>query len=156
MKQCFTAYQKSPIGYLRLTGSDEGVARIEFTDLTSAPHSNVPPCLRACFQQLDDYFQHKRTKFHLKLNPAGTEFQQTVWHELLTIPFGKTASYLTIAKAIGKQKAIRAVGAANGRNPIPIVIPCHRVIGSDGSLIGFGGGIWRKEFLLKHENVFLL
>jgi len=156
MTQQLTAYYESPIGFLRLTASEEGVSRIEFTDLTSAPHSNVPPCLRACFQQLDDYFKHKRTSFHLKLNPVGTKFQEAVWRELATIPYGKTTSYLALAKSLGNEKAIRAVGAANGRNPIPIVIPCHRVIGSDGSLIGFGGGIWRKEFLLKHENVFLL
>lgn len=109
-----------------------------------------------CFQQLDEYFAHRRQQFSLKLNPQGTAFQKRVWQHLLKIPFGKTTSYLEIAEALGARKALRAVGAANGRNPIPIIIPCHRVIGRDGDLIGFGGGIWRKEWLLRHEGVVLI
>ncbi len=156
MNRTFTSYYKSPVGYLRITGAEEGVTHLDFTDLKSAPHSNVHPCLRACLKQLDDYFAGKLTKFDLSLRPQGTEFQRAVWNELLRIKYGKTTTYLGVARALGKEKALRAVGAANGQNPIPIIIPCHRVIGSNGALIGFGGGIWRKEFLLRHEKVFLV
>lgn len=152
----YSAYYKSPIGIFKVTGSDEGVHELEFTDLESASYSDIHPCLRECFEQLDEYFANGRTGFSLKLQPEGTVFQQQVWKQLLKIPFGQTASYLDIAMAIGNKKAIRAVGAANGQNKIPIIIPCHRVIGSDGSLIGFGGGIWRKEWLLRHEKAVLV
>jgi len=151
-----TAYYASEIGFLKITGSDAGVHRIEFTELTSAPTTNVPDCLKPCFAQLDEYFAGTRRKFQLQLQPEGTPFQQAVWQELLNIPYGRTASYLDVARALGKPKAIRAVGAANGANRIPIIIPCHRVIGSNGALIGFGGGLWRKEFLLRHENVIVI
>ncbi|TDI94053.1 MAG: methylated-DNA--[protein]-cysteine S-methyltransferase [Caldithrix sp.] len=156
MTQMHTAFYKSEIGFLRAIGSDDGLHELEFTDLKSAPHSEVPACLQECFGQLDEYFKGSRDRFTLNLKPQGTDFQQSVWQQLLKIPFGQTTSYLNIATAIDNKKAIRAVGAANGRNRIPIIIPCHRVIGSDGSLIGFGGGIWRKEWLLKHEKVVLV
>jgi methylated-DNA-[protein]-cysteine S-methyltransferase len=103
--------------------------------------------------QLDEYFEGKRKKFDLLLEPMGTDFQKKVWKHLVKVPFGKTASYLDVAMALGEMKATRAVGSANGRNPIVIIIPCHRVIGSNGSLTGYGGGMWRKEWLLKHEGV---
>ncbi len=156
MSETHTAFYKSEIGFLRAIGSDEGLHELEFTDLKSAPNSEVPACLTECFRQLDEYFAGSRHEFTLNLKPQGTDFQQSVWQQLLKIPFGKTTSYLDIATALGNKKALRAVGAANGRNRIPIIIPCHRVIGSDGSLIGFGGGIWRKEWLLKHERVVLV
>lgn len=156
MTQMHTAFYKSEIGFLRAIGSDDRLHELEFTDLKSAPHSEVPACLQECFGQLDEYFKGSRDRFTLNLKPQGTDFQQSVWQQLVKIPFGQTTSYLNIATAIGNKKAIRAVGAANGRNRIPIIIPCHRVIGSDGSLIGFGGGIWRKEWLLKHEKVVLV
>ena len=95
--------------------------------------------------QLDDYFEGKRINFTFKLNPSGTEFQQKVWQELLEIPFGKTMSYLELSKKMGDVKAIRAVASANGKNPLWIVVPCHRVIGTDGSLTGYAGGLWRKK-----------
>ena len=129
---------------------------LEFMDNHSPPRSEIPLCLQDCLQQLDEYFNGQRIQFNLKLRPIGTNFQQQVWKELLKIPFGRTASYKEIAKAIGNEKAIRAVGAANGKNKIPIIIPCHRVIGTNGALVGFGGGLWRKEFLLKHEKIFLI
>ncbi len=156
MSETHTAFYKSEIGFLRAIGSDDGLHELEFTDLKSAPHSEVPACLKECFGQLDEYFKGDRSEFTLKLKPPGTDFQKNVWQELLKIPFGQTTSYLHIATEIGNKKAIRAVGAANGQNRIPIIIPCHRVIGSDGSLIGFGGGIWRKEWLLRHEKVVLV
>lgn len=102
--------------------------------------------------QLNDYFLGKRKDFTFKLNPKGTEFQQKVWQELLQIPYGKTMSYMDLSKKLGDVKAIRAVASANGKNPIWIVVPCHRVIGSDGSLTGYAGGLWRKKWLLEHEN----
>ena len=103
-------------------------------------------------QQLDEYFNGTRTAFNLKLNPQGTGFQQRVWKELLNIPHGKTRSYLEQSKKLGDVKAIRAVASANGKNPIWILIPCHRIIGSDGSLTGYAGRLWRKKWLLEHEN----
>ena len=102
--------------------------------------------------QLKEYFQGKRTSFNLLLNPQGTKFQKLVWKGLSTIPYGKTISYLAQSKKIGDIKAVRAVAAANGKNPISIIIPCHRVIGSDGSLTGYAGGVWRKKWLLDFEN----
>jgi methylated-DNA-[protein]-cysteine S-methyltransferase len=108
--------------------------------------------LQDCVKQLEDYFMGKRNSFNLKLNPKGTLFQKKVWEELLNIPFNKTRTYLEQSKALGDVKAIRAVASANGKNPIWIIIPCHRVIGSDGSLTGYAGGIWRKKWLLAHEN----
>ncbi|MFQ5640722.1 MAG: methylated-DNA--[protein]-cysteine S-methyltransferase [bacterium] len=156
MIESHIAYYKSPIGYFEITGSVEGLHSLEFLDEDSVPESEVPLCLITCFEQLDEYFAGTRTEFNLRLKPKGTDFQNRVWQQLLKIPFGKTVSYLDIAKALGNEKAIRAVGAANGRNRIPVIIPCHRVIGSDGSLIGFGGGIWRKEFLLRHEGAVLV
>ena len=156
MSEKQVAFHKSEIGVLKITGSEAGIHSVEFWDEPAALTTKVSPCLETCIQQLDEYFDGKRQHFSLQLEPEGTDFQKTVWNELLKIPFGKTVAYMDIAKALGKEKAIRAVGAANGKNRIPIIIPCHRVIGSDGSLTGFGGGLWRKEFLLKHEKVFLL
>ena len=108
--------------------------------------------LRETHAQLDDYFAGKRRTFDLPLAPRGTEFQCGVWHTLAMIPYGETISYAQLATRVGKPSAMRAVGAANGRNPLPIVLPCHRVIGSDGSLTGFGGGLPTKQFLLSLEG----
>lgn len=151
-----TTYYKSPIGILEIKGSSNGIESILFLDenrnseLVSASH---PKELENCIQQLEEYFAGKRTQFNLKLNPKGTAFQQKVWKELQTIPFGKARSYQEQTNALGDPKAIRAVASANGKNPISIVIPCHRVIGSDGSLTGYAGGIWRKKWLLEHEGL---
>ena len=113
---------------------------------------DIPECLRECVLQLKEYFKGERTNFNLLLNPQGTKFQKLVWKELCDIEYGKTTSYLVQSKKIGDVKAVRAVAAANGKNPISIVIPCHRVIGSDGSLTGYAGGIWRKKWLLDYES----
>ena len=107
--------------------------------------------LLACRSQLDEYFGGKRRIFDLKLEPRGTAFQERVWHELLRIPYGETRSYKDIAIDVGNSQAVRAVGMANGRNPISIIIPCHRVIGINGDLVGYGGELWRKQWLLDHE-----
>ena len=151
-------FHPSPVGPLLIAASDVGVHAIEF----HAPRHAVArdarwiegdhPLLDALAAQLDAYFAGARTTFDLPLAPEGTDFQRTVWHALATIPFGATCTYADIAARIGKPSAVRAVGAANGRNPIPIVLPCHRVIGADGSLTGFGGGLPTKRFLLELEG----
>lgn len=146
------AYYKTPIGTAKIEGNENGIQSIIVVDEKLETSSNIPASLQKCVQQLDEYFSGTRTAFDLKLNPQGTNFQQQVWNELQQISFGKTRTYLEQSKKLGNPKAIRAVAAANGKNPIWIVIPCHRVIGSDGSLIGYAGGLWRKKWLLAHEN----
>jgi methylated-DNA-[protein]-cysteine S-methyltransferase len=158
-KSYFYSWTDSPIGRLRLVASDAGLAAIlwESTDpeslsLTLGDESPTHPVLAETTRQLAEYFAGTRRAFDLPLDFAGTDFQQKVWRALLTIPFGETRSYAQIAKQIGHPTAVRAVGAANGRNPIPIIAPCHRVIGSNGDLTGFGGGLPTKEHLLTHEG----
>lgn len=108
--------------------------------------------MQNAIEELQEYFEGNRTHFTFKIQPKGTDFQQKVWQELINIPYGKTISYLDLAKKLGDVKAIRAVASANGKNPLWIVVPCHRVIGTDGSLTGYAGGLWRKKWLLEHEN----
>ena len=145
-----TAYYSSPIGTLLVTGSDNGIRSILYVG-DEAGLVSIPACLSNCIQQLDEYFEGKRIEFDLRIDPEGTEFQKKVWEQLLKIPFGKTISYLDLAIMMGDAKTVRAVGHANGQNRINIVVPCHRVIGANGKLTGYGGGLWRKEWLLKHE-----
>jgi len=133
-------------------GDDNGIQSITVIDEALETSTEVPSCLQECVVQLREYFEGGRTHFNLKVNPKGTDFQIKVWNALLKIPYGKTKNYLEQSKTVGDVKAIRAVATANGKNPIWIVIPCHRVIGSDGSLTGYAGGIWRKKWLLEHEN----
>ena len=142
---------KSPLGITKIVGDVNGISEISVSDEGEVSVS-IPKELKPAVIQLQDYFEGKRTHFNLKLNPKGTEFQQRVWQELLNIPFGKTLSYLELSKKLGEIKAIRAVAAANGKNPLWIVVPCHRVIGTDGSLTGYAGGLGRKKWLLEHEN----
>lgn len=149
---------QSPVGPLLLAASDAGLHAIEFDasqhpvdrgdDWRPGDHS----LLRAAETQLREYFEGTRHTFDLPLAPGGTDFQQRVWHTLTTIPYGQTISYGELAARVGKPSASRAVGAANGRNPLPIVLPCHRVIGANGSLTGFGGGLPVKRFLLELEG----
>ncbi len=146
------AYYKTPVGTAKIVGDANGIISISIIDEAIETSKEIPTSLQDCVQQLDDYFKGSGKQFNLKLNPQGTEFQKRVWKELLNVPFGKTRSYLEQTKKLGDVKAIRAVAAANGKNPIWIIIPCHRIIGSDGSLTGYGGGIWRKRWLLEHEN----
>lgn len=146
-------YIETPLGITAIKGDKNGIASITVLDDKSlTPSKEIPPFLNESVIQLHEYFSGKRTDFTIKLNPQGTDFQKKVWDELLNIPFGKTISYLDLSKKLGDVKAIRAVAAANGKNPIWIVIPCHRVIGSDGSLTGYAGGLWRKKWLLEHES----
>jgi len=146
-----TTYIKTPLGITKIIGDKDGISIISIIEEAEG-FTTIPNVLQEAVSQLNDYFEGKRTDFTFKLNPAGTEFQQKVWKGLLEIPFGKTVSYLELSKKLGDIKAIRAVASANGKNPIWIVIPCHRVIGTDGSLTGYAGGLWRKKWLLEHEN----
>jgi methylated-DNA-[protein]-cysteine S-methyltransferase len=146
-----TAYVKTPLGTARIMGDDNGISEISILN-EGEISKKIPVVLKEAIKQLNDYFAGKRIDFDFKLNPKGTEFQQKVWQELLKIPFGKTVSYMDITKKLGDVKAIRAVASANGKNPLWIVVPCHRVIGTDGSLTGYAGGLWRKKWLLEHEN----
>jgi methylated-DNA-[protein]-cysteine S-methyltransferase len=146
-----TAYIKTPLGIAKIVGDEDGVSVISVLD-EGIISETIPSILKETVSQLNDYFEGKRIDFTFKLNPFGTEFQQKVWKGLLEIPFGKTMSYLELSKKLGDVKAIRAVASANGKNPLWIVVPCHRVIGTDGSLIGYAGGLWRKKWLLEHEN----
>ena len=144
-------YLNSPIGWLRLTANEHALERIDFSEEpgTTATRSEI---LQEAVRQLNEYFSGSRLTFDLPLHLQGTPFQQQVWSALLQVPYGQTASYKDIAQAIGKPRAVRAVGMANGRNPIPIIVPCHRIIGADGQLVGYSSGLWRKEWLLKHEK----
>ncbi|TVZ55968.1 methylated-DNA-[protein]-cysteine S-methyltransferase [Lutibacter sp. Hel_I_33_5] len=157
MSNLITTYYKTPLGTAEIVGDNNGIQSIsvlddEFSTPLEVTNSDLPKCMQDCRTQLEEYFAGERMEFDLKLNPQGTTFQKKVWKELLNIPFNKTRTYLEQSKALGDVKAIRAVASANGKNPIWIVIPCHRVIGSDGSLTGYAGGIWRKKWLLDHEN----
>jgi methylated-DNA-[protein]-cysteine S-methyltransferase len=149
--------QNSPVGVLILEADDHGrLCRLEFGKPTGASDApNDPPpegVIGETVRQLDEYFAGTRREFELDLAPRGTAFQLAVWDALLTIPYGATASYGDIARSVGRPNAVRAVGQANGRNPLAIVVPCHRVIGSDHSLTGYGGGIERKRYLLGLEG----
>ncbi len=151
-------YLDTPIGTLLIAGDGEAVRRIDFprNGKKSAPAEGWTESARGpvgqAVKQLSEYFAGKRAEFDLPLAPEGTEFQRTVWRNLQDIPYGETISYGELAKRVGNPKASRAVGAANGQNPIPIVIPCHRVIGANGKLTGFGGGLPTKEALLALET----
>lgn len=146
----------SPIGMLTLTSNGSALTQLLITREDETDSELVAPetdaVLAAAREQLDAYFDMRLTRFDLPLEPRGTDFQRRVWESLRVIPFGETISYAELARRIDNPKAVRAVGAANGRNPLMIVVPCHRVIGADGSLTGFGGGIERKRWLLDHES----
>lgn len=146
-----TVYIKTPLGIAAITGDVHGVSEITVLE-EGEGSAQIPDFLQEAVQQLQEYFDAKRKHFTFKLNPKGTDFQQKVWNALLDIPYGKTRTYLEQSKFLGDPKAIRAVASANGKNPLWIVVPCHRVIGSDGSLTGYAGGLWRKKWLLEHEN----
>ncbi|AEE19044.1 methylated-DNA-[protein]-cysteine S-methyltransferase [Dokdonia sp. Hel_I_63] len=142
----------TPIGLLELKASSDGLSSVLFIETDALPTTIIPKVLDDAVAQLLEYFAGERTTFSLKLDPSGTDFQRRVWRELEAIPFGKTTSYLAMAKQLGDPKVIRAAASANGKNPISIIIPCHRVIGSDGSLTGYAGGLHRKKWLLEHES----
>jgi methylated-DNA-[protein]-cysteine S-methyltransferase len=148
-------YVDTPIGAILIAGDETAIVEIHFAGAKPKPDwTRHPAALREAATQLRAYFAGERQTFDLPLAPRGTEFQQSVWSALQKIPYGETTTYSTIAERIGRPAAVRAVGAANGANPIPIVIPCHRVIGASGSLTGFGGGIDVKRQLLAMEARF--
>lgn len=141
----------SPLGAVLIEGDAAGITKISIREVHLKASASVPEELVQAVLQLEGYFKGQRETFDLKLNLKGTEFQKQVWLKLLDIPYGQTRSYLELARNLGDEKAIRAVAAANGRNPLWVVIPCHRIVGSDGSLTGYAGGLWRKKWLLEHE-----
>ena len=147
---CFS----SPVGALEVTATQKGVSSLYFAGETF-PTEEPSGILRECADQLQEYFNGKRKEFNIPMDLQGTEFQIKVWNELINITFGETISYLELSKRVGDVKAIRAVGNANGKNPVSIIVPCHRVIGSNGKLIGYGGGLWRKRWLLEFERSFI-
>ena len=147
-----TVFINTPLGFTEIQGDENGISKIHVMNEDVEISTKIPKELKEAVLQLQDYFDGKRTTFTFPLNPSGTDFQKKVWNELLHIPFGKTCSYLELSKKLGDVKAIRAVASANGKNPLWIVVPCHRVIGTDGSLTGYAGGLWRKKWLLEHEN----
>lgn len=155
METIYSAYLSSPVGTIEITGNEQGIRSIEFMSDPSHPITGEPvhPSLQAAHTQLQEYLDGERKEFDFKLDPAGTDFQKKVWNELQRIPFGKTMSYLQLAEKVADKLATRAVGSANGKNPIAIVVPCHRVIGHNGKLTGYAGGLWRKEWLLQHEGI---
>ena len=154
----FITYIDSPLGVLEISGTDAHLqsvlfARAEHKPAPGQPASEgeIPAAVAQTIRQLNEYFAGTRRDFDLPIQPQGTDFQQHIWNLLLKIPYGTTTSYLEISKCYGDTKAIRAVGTANGSNPICIIVPCHRVIGSNGKLVGYGGDLWRKAWLLQHE-----
>ena len=150
------AYMQSPLGFVEITADEQYITSlrlIKSVDETLPPNSpdELLPHLRQCIVELGEYFAGKRTCFTVPIKQSGTDFQQKVWQQLLKIPYGTTISYIELARRLGNSKLTRAVGGANHRNKLWIVVPCHRVIGADGSLTGYGGGLECKQWLLQHE-----
>jgi len=150
----YRAFLKTPVGHLEIIGSDQGVSGIYFLNF-KVRKQPVPSCLKVCMTQLEEYFHGSRKIFDIKLDLIGSQFQLKVWNELLNIPYGSTISYLELAKKTGNANAVRAVGGANGHNPVSVIVPCHRVIGSNGRLVGYRGGLKRKKWLLEHEHALI-
>ena len=153
MESTFISFLQTPIGELEIIADENSVLSVTFNDVKSEKTNvNENEISIKCKQQLQEYFNESRKIFELTLNFNGTDFQNKVWTELQNISIGKTISYLQLAKNLGDAKCIRAAATANGKNPFAIIVPCHRVIGKDGSLTGYAGGLWRKQWLLEHEN----
>lgn len=150
-----TTYYSSPVGLLRISGTEHFISEVHFMkdeEMEGAqPSASLSPLVLQCVEELIQYFSGQRRQFEVPIHQEGTTFQQKVWNELLGINFGKTISYLELSRRLGDTKAIRAAASANGRNNVAIIVPCHRVIGSNQSLVGYGGGLWRKKWLLDHE-----
>jgi len=155
-REACVVFYESPIGTIEIAGSDAGVTGLNFVDIkeekTVRRAKPLPPGPVAdALIQLDGYFRGDRRAFSVKLDLRGTDFQQRVWAKLLLVGFGRTTTYKALAAAVGNPASTRAVGGANHANPVSIIVPCHRVVGTDGRLTGYGGGLWRKEWLLRHE-----
>ncbi|MFN8298179.1 MAG: methylated-DNA--[protein]-cysteine S-methyltransferase [Chitinophagales bacterium] len=153
MDNLFTTSFNTPLGYLQVTGTAEFITSVWFVE-EPKPDSTagLPEVITNCVKELQEYFEGNRQVFSVPIGTEGTEFQRRVWHELELIPFGETCSYLDIARKLNDENSTRAVGTANGKNPIAIILPCHRVIGENGKLTGYAGGMWRKSWLLEHEG----
>lgn len=154
MDHLYYTYYQSPVGLLKIGGTDNYIAEISFIDnqeQVTHGEPGISEVMHQCTEELIEFFNGKRKEFDIPVHQEGTIFQQKVWGELVNIPFGKTISYLDMAKQLGDPKVIRAAASTNGKNKIAIIVPCHRVIGSDKTLIGYGGGLWRKKWLLQHE-----
>ncbi len=148
-----TAYIETPLGIMRIVGNNDGIAFIDFLKENEVvSNKRVPSSLTDAANEMIEYFNGKRKEFTIRSIAKGTVFQEEVWSELVKIQYGETASYADIANRIGNPKAVRAVANANARNPLSIVVPCHRIIGSNGKLTGYAGGLWRKEWLLCREK----
>lgn len=147
------AFLKTPIGFAEVIAGEKGISSLVFLSFRVKPQP-VPSSLKSCIYQLEEYFHGERKSFDLKLDLIGSPFQVKVWNELLRIPYGQTISYLELARRIGNINSFRAVGGANGHNPVSVIVPCHRVIGSNGRLVGYRGGLKRKKWLLEHEHAF--
>ncbi|PKR84786.1 methylated-DNA--[protein]-cysteine S-methyltransferase [Heyndrickxia camelliae] len=157
MNKLYKLDYSSPLGIIEIAGTDEAIYSILFNEQDKVVHAlqeDTPEVLKECYTQLDEYFKGVRQEFNIPYIFEGTDFQKTVWNALTQIPFAKTGSYKDIAVSIGNEKAVRAVGSANGKNKLSIIVPCHRIVGSNGTLTGYAGGVWRKEWLLKHEREF--
>jgi methylated-DNA-[protein]-cysteine S-methyltransferase len=153
MNSIFISYVESPIGTIEIKADEQSILSVQFKDTNKVETSfSENEISKNGKQQLSEYFASERKEFELPLKLSGTDFQNKVWTELQVIPYSKTISYLQLAKNLGDPKCIRAAGTANGKNPFAIVVPCHRVIGSNGDLIGYAGGLWRKQWLLEHEH----
>ena len=153
-EKLYKTYYQSPIGVLLIEATDQYISQVTFEveTITNIVNSSTNPLLTTCVDQLIEYFNGVRLVFTLPIMQNGTVFQMRVWNELININFGKTISYLTLARRLGDANCIRAAAASNGKNHIAIIVPCHRVIGSNQSLVGYAGGLWRKKWLLDHEN----
>jgi methylated-DNA-[protein]-cysteine S-methyltransferase len=148
-------YCRSEIGLIEVGGTESEILSVAFVDRCQDEHESHAT-VREGVRQLKEYLSGARRAFDLPLGLRGTAFQVQVWRQVLAVPYGQAATYQDIADAIGNPRAVRAVGAANGRNPLPLFVPCHRIIGHDGRLVGYGGGLWRKKWLLRHEGYLLL
>ncbi|WP_306439231.1 methylated-DNA--[protein]-cysteine S-methyltransferase [Larkinella sp. C7] len=153
MSTMYTTTIHTPVGLAVISGNEDGIASVRCSNDPVADSAFVPAILYKCARQLEEYFLNRRRSFDLPLRPQGTPFQRSVWQMLAEVPYGKTMSYMELTRRLGDEKAIRAVAAANGKNPIWIIIPCHRIIGSNGDLTGYAGGLGRKKWLLEHEQV---
>lgn len=154
MTELHYTYYESPIGLLKIGGTDNYIGEVSFIDNQEQlvhGEPGITELMHECTEQLIEYFHGTRRDFDIPVHQDGTEFQRRVWSELLEIPYGKTISYMDMAKRLGDPKVIRAAATTNGKNKIGIIVPCHRVIGSDKSLTGYAGGLWRKKWLLQHE-----
>lgn len=151
----YSSWYSSPIGTIEITGTLDVITSVLFIEsepsLFSIPE-DTPQVIRDCWHELDDYFKGNRVEFTVPYRQKGTDFQSRVWQALTTIPYSETASYQDIARSIDNEKAVRAVGTTNGKNKLCILVPCHRIIGANGTLTGYAGGIWRKKWLLEHEQ----